>query len=93
MGDLFLGIDVGTSGAKALVIDAGGAVIAAHTEAYELLSPQSGEPRRAPKGETCTPLGGRGKGSEWELEWQWVKLGLVCMYVSMRRYTNVCMHT
>ncbi len=41
MGDLFLGIDVGTSGAKALVIDASGAVIAAHTEAYELLSPQA----------------------------------------------------
>jgi xylulokinase len=38
--NLLLGIDVGTSGAKALLIDATGAVLAAATEEYPLLTPR-----------------------------------------------------
>ncbi len=37
---LFLGIDIGTSGTKALLIDADGAAVASHSEEYELSTPR-----------------------------------------------------
>jgi len=40
MADLLLGIDVGTSGAKAILIDSRGVVQAAHTTPHELLAPK-----------------------------------------------------
>lgn len=39
-GPLLLGVDVGTTGAKALVADADGAVLAEHTAGYEVITPR-----------------------------------------------------
>ena len=44
-----LGIDAGTSGVKALLVDASGSVIAAHTTPLELAAPQPGWAEQDPQ--------------------------------------------
>jgi xylulokinase len=46
---MYIGIDIGTSGAKALAVDAAGAVIAEHSEDYELYSPRDGWAEQNPE--------------------------------------------
>ncbi|MDR0935174.1 MAG: xylulokinase [Oscillospiraceae bacterium] len=46
---MHIGIDIGTSGAKAVAIDASGIVLAQHDESYELYSPRDGFAEQNPE--------------------------------------------
>jgi len=49
MGDAFLGVDVGTSGVKAILVDAGGSVVASATTALTLSTPRPGWAEQDPE--------------------------------------------
>ena len=46
---LLLGIDIGTTGAKAVLIDSAGVVLAEHTTEYQMYTPKPGWAEQSPE--------------------------------------------